>query len=48
MPSTVQQTVSAAMTSGPYRTGRGPRMVTTVGASAACAGRNALEITAIA
>ena len=25
IPSTVQQTVSAAMTSGPYFTGRGPR-----------------------
>ena len=35
MPSTVQQTVSAAMTSGPYLTGQGPRMVTTAGASAA-------------
>lgn len=35
MSSTVQQTVSAAITSDPYLTGRGPRMVTTVGASAA-------------
>ncbi len=35
IPSTIQQTVSAVMTSGPYLTGRGPRTVTTVGASAA-------------
>jgi hypothetical protein len=35
MPSTVQQTVSAAITSGPYFTGRGLRGAGTLGRTAA-------------